>query len=37
MQVLATPIVYAPAVALVRYHSLEPAQRHLSSGTAEPR
>jgi len=27
---LATPSVYAPAVALVRYHSLEPAQRHLT-------
>jgi hypothetical protein len=37
MQVLATPLVYAPVVALVRYHILEPALRHLAPGPAEPR
>ena len=37
MQVLTTPIVYAPVVAFARYHLLEPAPRHLSSGKAEPR
>jgi hypothetical protein len=37
MQVLATPLVYSPVVALVRYHILEPALRHLISGKAEPR
>ena len=37
MQLLATPIVLAPAVALVRYHILESALRQLSPGPAEPR
>ena len=36
MQVLATPIVYAPVVVLARYRRLEPALRHLSCGKAKP-
>ena len=40
MQVLTTPSctrLPPPVVAFARYHLLEPAPRHLSSGKAEPR